>query len=79
MDGNILGSGYGGSYYDTSSATKQLRYIFNTPRDINGSFRFDYFLVDTVSAATYSNAGLQNGAPIGYALFIIEFVGSTTL
>ena len=81
VDGNILGSGYGGSYYDTSSSTKQLRYIFNTPRDINGSFRFDYFLLDNINSATYVSAGATviDGAPVGYVLFVLEFIGSTTL
>ena len=80
VDGNILGSGFGGSYYDNSSSTKQLRYIFNTPRDINGSFRFDYNLLDNVSQSTYvQNGNLLNGAPVGYILFVMEFVGSTTL
>ncbi len=46
VDGNILGSGFRGAHYDNSSSTKQLRYIFNTPRDINGSFRFYYNLLD---------------------------------
>ena len=39
VDGNILGSAFASGLTDYSSSTKQLRYIFNTPRDINGSFR----------------------------------------
>ena len=64
---------------DYSNSTKQLRYIFNTPRDINGSFRFEYSLVDNETASTYSNGAVVNGAPVGYVLFVIEFIGSTTL
>ena len=79
VDGNVLGSGFAGASYDTSSTTKQLKYIFNTPRDINGSFRFDYFLIDNEVGASYINGGLVNGAPAGFVLFIIEFIGSTTL
>ena len=75
VDGNVLGSGFAGAVYDTSSTTKQLRYIFNTPREINGSFRFDYFLIDNNTGASYNNAGIINGAPTGYVLFVIEFVG----
>ena len=75
VDGNVLGSGCAGAVYDTSRTTKQLRYIFNTPREINGSFRFDYFLIDNNTGASYNNAGIINGAPTGYVLFVIEFVG----
>ena len=31
-----LGSGYGGILYDNSSSTKELTYLFQDPRDING-------------------------------------------
>ena len=81
VDGNIVGSGYGGAYYDNSTSTKHIRYIFNTPKDINGSFRFDYFLVDNNSTPVYVNnlAVQMNGAPRGYVLFVIEFIGSTNL
>ncbi len=79
VDGNVLGSGFAGAIYDTSTTTKQLRYIFNTPRDINGSFRFDYFLMDNETGSSYINSGVVNGAPAGFVLFIIEFIGSTTL
>ena len=85
VDGNILGSGFAGGSCDFSNSTKELRYIFNTPRDINGSFRFDYSLIDvdaTVSYATTSLLGVSTvyyGAPAGSVLFVIEFIGSTTL
>ena len=32
-----LGSGYGGILYDNSSSTKEMTYLFQDPRDINGS------------------------------------------
>ena len=35
-----LGSGYGGILYDNSSTTKQLTYLFQDPRDINGTYTF---------------------------------------
>ena len=81
VDGNYVGSGFAGGLTDYSSSTKQLRYIFNTPRDINGSFRFEYSLVDNITSATYTynNVDIITGAPTGYVLFVIDFIGSTTL
>ena len=79
VDGNILGSAFASGLTDYSSSTKQLRYIFNTPRDINGSFRFDYSLVDNITPATYNDGNIEPGAQTGHVLFVIEFIGSTTL
>ncbi len=79
VDGNILGSAFASGLTDYSSSTKQLRYIFNTPRDINGSFRFDYSLVDNITPATYIDGNIEPGAPTGHVLFVLEFIGSTTL
>ena len=84
VDGNYVGSGFAGALTDYSSSTKQLRYIFNTPRDINGSYSFTYSLLDNVSNVGYTdysigNAAPTTGAPVGYVLFVIEFIGSTTL
>ena len=84
VDGNYVGSGFAGGLTDYSSSTKQLRYIFNTPRDINGSYSFTYSLLDNVSISVYTdyttgNAIPSTGAPTGYVLFVIEFIGSTTL
>ena len=84
VDGNILGSAFAGGLLDYSTSTKELRYIFNTPRDINGSYNFMYSLIDNVSNASYMDYSSGNGigttgAPTGYALFVIEFIGSTTL
>ena len=81
VDGNIVGSGYGGAYYDNSTSTKHIRYIFNTPKDINASFRFEYVLVDNNSTPVYVNdlAVQMYGSPRGYVLFVIEFIGSTNL
>ena len=84
VDGNYVGSGFAGALTDYSSSTKQLRYIFNTPRDINGSYSFTYSLLDNVSSVGYTdysagNAVPTTGAPTGYVLFVLEFIGSTTL
>jgi hypothetical protein len=35
--------------YDNSTTTKQLHYLFDSPRDINGTYRFTYNLVDDKS------------------------------
>ena len=84
VDGNYVGSGFAGTLTDYSASTKQVRYIFNTPRDINGSYSFTYSLLDNVSISAYTdyttgNAIPSTGAPTGYVLFVIEFIGSTTL
>ena len=84
VDGNYVGSGFAGTLTDYSAITKQVRYIFNTPRDINGSYSFTYSLLDNVSNVGYTDyaTGIgvpTTGAPTGYVLFVIEFIGSTTL
>ena len=80
VDGNILGSGFAGSLTDYSTSVKTLRYIFNTPRDINGSYSFTYSLLDneTISSYTDFTTGVgvpTTGAPVGFVLFTFEFVG----
>ena len=55
-----LGSGYGGILYDNSSTTKQLTYLFQDPRDINGIYTFTYHILDT--AALYFPNGFVSGA-----------------
>ena len=84
VDCNYVGSGFAGTLTDYSASTKQVRYIFNTPRDINGSYSFTYSLLDNVSISVYTdyttgNAIPSTGAPTGYVLFVIKFIGSTTL
>ena len=81
VDYGPLGSGYGGILYDNSSTTKQLTYLFQDPRDINGSYTFTYHLLDT--AALYFPNGFvsgaatlpTNGSPPGRVLFMLEFIG----
>ena len=84
VDGNYVGSGFAGTLTDYSASTKQVRYIFNTPRDINGSYSFTYSLLDNVSISAYTDYATgvgvpTTGSPTGYVLFVIEFIGSTTL
>ena len=81
VDGNIVGSGFAGGITDYSTSVKTLRYIFNTPRDINGSYSFTYSLVDNETNTSYidytgGGAGVPTtGAPVGFVLFTFEFVG----
>ena len=52
---------------DLSSATKKVRYIYNQPRDINGSYQFWYKAVDQLYAIP--------DAHYGSVCFIMEFIG----
>ena len=84
VDGNYVGSGFAGGLTDYSSSTKQVRDIFYTPRDINVSYSFTYSLLDNVSISAYTDYATgvgvpTTGSPTGYVLFVIEFIGSTTL
>ena len=80
VDNNIIGSGYAGGIMDYSTSVKELRYIFNTPRDINGSYSFTYSLLDNETIPIYTDyiggvATPTTGAPVGFVLFTFEFVG----
>ena len=74
-----IGSGYAGVLCDNSSSVKQLSYIFDTPRDINGSYNFTYNILDDV--AMYYASGFSAGEaplpgmPSGRVLFMLEFIG----
>ena len=46
VDNGPLGSGFAGVYSDTSTSTKKMRYIFDQPRDMNGSYRFEYLRLE---------------------------------
>ena len=61
-----LGGGFAGALYDNSTSTKKMRYIFNQPKDINGTYSFTYTPIDSINATSGS---------IGYAVFTLEFVG----
>ena len=49
VDNGPLGSGFGGILCDFSASTKSVNYIFPTPRDINGTYTFNYHVIDTAS------------------------------
>ncbi len=70
VDGNYVGYGFAGAL------TEQLRYIFNTPRDTNGSYSFTYSLLHNVSIVGYTDyttgfGDPTTGAPVGHVLFVI--------
>ena len=87
VDNGPLGSGYAGILCDNSTTTKNVSYIFPTPRDINGTYNFTYNVLD--SAAIYFpngfvpvtgpnstlNVGESPGMPTGRVLFILAFFG----
>ena len=76
-----LGSGYGGILYDNSSTTKQMTYLFQDSRDINGTYTFTYHLLDTDDLYFpngFVSGGLTlptDGSPPGRVLFMLEFIG----
>ena len=49
VDNGPLGSGFGGILCDYSVSTKNVSYIFPTPRDINGTYSFTYNVIDNAS------------------------------
>ena len=67
VNGCPLGSAFAGVVYDASTSTKKLRYLYPTPRDINGSYQFNYQPVDITSVFPCPNYGC--------VCFTIEFIG----
>ena len=62
-----IGGGFAGQYFDSSTSLKKIRYVFNTPRDINGTYLFTYTPIDSVNGTSSIN--------YGYAVFSLEFIG----
>ena len=63
-----IGSGFAGQNLDNSTSVKNIRYVFNTPRDINGTYLFTYTPIDSVNGTSSIN--------YGYAVFSLEFIAS---
>ena len=67
-----LGSGYAGILCDTSVGTRKLKYIFDSPREINGSYNFTYHIFNPEKISFHFPQGFApGGAPAGpnvYAL-----------
>ena len=49
VDNGPLGSGFGGILCDYSASSKNISYIFPTPRDINSTYSFTYNVIDVQS------------------------------
>ena len=87
VDDGPLGSGYASILSDKSSTTKQLTYLFEDPRDINGSYTFTYHLLDKYAfyfingfitgtgPDSAANVGATEGSPMGKVIFMLEFIG----
>ena len=63
-----LGSGYAGILCDTSVGTRKLRYIFDTPREINGTYSFTYHVFNPEKVSFHFPAGFAPGGLSAYAL-----------
>jgi hypothetical protein len=66
VDGPI-GGGFCGVASDVSNSLKQLKYLYLTPRDINGTYTFNYKCID-------NNVGFPS-ANYGCVVFTLEFIG----
>ena len=49
VDGGPLGSAFAGILGNTTATSKTVKYVFQNPRDINGSYDFNYHLIDPLS------------------------------
>ena len=49
VDGGPLGSAFAGILGDTTASSKTIKYVFQNPREINGSYNFTYHLIDPMS------------------------------
>ena len=49
VDGGPLGSAFAGILGDTTASSKTVKYVFQNPREINGSYNFTYHLIDPLS------------------------------
>ena len=59
VNGGPLGSAFAGILGDSTAPSQGVKYIFDTPRDINGSYDFTYHLIDEQSF--YFPCGYQIG------------------
>ena len=62
-----IGGGFCGASYDMTTSTKKIRYIFPTPLDVNGTYRFNYKVINTENAFPSAN--------YGSVVFTLEFIG----
>ena len=62
-----IGGAFCGVNYDNSTSLKQLKYIYLTPRDINGTYTFNYNTIDPANAFP--------SVYYGRVVFTLEFIG----
>ena len=62
-----IGGGFCGVNFDNSTSLKTLRYIFTSPLDINGTYTFNYSVIDTSNTFPSIN--------YGSVVFTLEFIG----
>ena len=62
-----IGGGFCGQSLDPSTSLKHLRYIFTSPLDINGTYTFNYSVIDTSNTFPSIN--------YGSVVFTLEFIG----
>ncbi len=62
-----IGGGFCGMNLDFSTSLKHLRYIYLTPRDINGTYTFNYKVLDSANDFPSINHGT--------VVFTLEFIG----
>ena len=62
-----IGGGFCGVNFDNSTSLKTLRYIFTSPLDINGTYTFNYSVIDTSNNFPSIN--------YGSVVFTLEFIG----
>ena len=67
LDGPIGGVFCGVKSGVTSTSLKNLKYIFLTPRDINGTYTYNYSIIDSALAFPSIN--------YGSVVFTLEFIG----
>ena len=63
-----IGGGFCGINFDSSNSLKHLKYLYLTPRDINGTYTFNYQVLDTVGNPLRS-------VTYGIVVFTLEFIG----
>ncbi len=49
VNGGPLGSTFAGIMGDITAPSQSIKYVFDTPRDINGTYDFTYNLIDPES------------------------------
>ena len=49
VNGGPLGSAFAGILGDTTASSKTVKYVFQNPIEINGSYNFTYHLIDPLS------------------------------